>query len=99
MIQVIHVAKLKGSREKTGVRSYEKAEKVEPGKVKLCILETRQADICSPHVHHICDWGDKLARIEAKKGKARAKERTDLAFSLLTKGIISSKKEKLWEKK
>jgi hypothetical protein len=96
IIQVILVAKLKGSREKIGVRSYEKAEKVEPGKVKLCILETRQGDICSLHVHHICDCDDKLARIEAKTGKARAKERTDLAFSLLTKRIISSKKEKLW---
>jgi hypothetical protein len=34
MIQVILVAKLKGSREKIGVRSYEKAEKAEPGKGK-----------------------------------------------------------------
>ena len=70
----------------------------EPGKVKLCILETRQTDICSPHVDHIYDCDDKLARIEAKTGKARAKERADLAFSLLMKRIISSKKEKLWEK-
>jgi len=47
----------------------------------------------------IYDCDDKLATIEAKTGKARAKERADLAFSLLMKRIISSKKEKLWEKK
>jgi hypothetical protein len=40
--QVILVDMLKGNREKIGVRSYEKAEKVEPRKVKLCILEARQ---------------------------------------------------------
>jgi len=41
LIHVILVDMLKGNREKIGVRSYEKVEKVEPGKVKLCILEAR----------------------------------------------------------
>jgi len=41
LILVILVDMLKGNREKISVRSYEKAEKVEPGKVKLCILEAR----------------------------------------------------------
>jgi len=49
LILVILVDMLKGNREKISVRSYEKAEKVEPGKVKLCILEARQptqAGVC-----------------------------------------------------
>jgi hypothetical protein len=37
LIQAILVDMQKGNREKIGVRSYEKAEKVEPGKLKLCI--------------------------------------------------------------
>jgi hypothetical protein len=51
IIQVIQVAKLKGSRKKHGVRSYGKAEKVEPASIKekLYRLETRQAHI-SAHI-------------------------------------------------
>jgi hypothetical protein len=95
LIQVILVDMLKGNREKIGVRSYEKAEKVEPGKVKQCILEARQAHSGSCMLLVIAKLkfiisvtvGDKLAReSEAKKERGSPKERNDLAFFTLNKG-------------